>query len=158
MNDKKKTVPKFKPVKGQTDYTNIHWAPVINCVLLYKNKILILQRNSKLKFYPNYWNGVSGFLDDDKSLKEKVKTEIMEELSVKSDDITSIKLAKIFHQKAPKYNKVWIVHPILVSLKTNKIKLDWEAMNYKWINIKDIKKFKLLPGFDRVVKEVRKLL
>lgn len=35
---------KFKPVKGQTDYTNIHWTPVINCVLEFQNKILIATR------------------------------------------------------------------------------------------------------------------
>ena len=151
-------MPKFKPQKGQTDYTNIHWAPVINCVLVHNDKILILQRSSELNFYPNYWNGVSGFLDDNKSLKDKVKTEINEELGIKSDDIISIKLAKIFHQKAPQYNKTWIVHPVLVFVKTNKIKLDWEARNYKWININDINDFKLLPGFDEVIKEIKKII
>ncbi len=151
-------MPDFKPQKGQTDYTNIHWAPVINCVLVYEDKILILQRSSELNFYPNYWNGVSGFLDDNKSLKKKVKAEINEELGIRSDDIISIKLAKIFHQKAPQYNKTWIVHPVLVFVKTNKIKLDWETKKYKWIHLKDIGKYNLLPGFNDVIRETKKLL
>ncbi len=154
----KKKIPNFKPKKGQTDYTNIHWAPVINCVLMFEDKILIVQRNKNLNFYPRCWNGVSGFLDDDKSLESKVRAEIKEELGVGSNDIVSIKLAKIFHQKAPKYNKTWIVHPILVRVRTNKIKLDWEAQSYKWIDINDINDFKLLPGFDEVIKEVKKII
>ena len=149
---------KFKPVKGQTDYTNIHWAPVINCVLEFQGKILIVQRNKNLNFYPNYFNGISGFLDDNKSIDDKVKNEIKEELNLRVTDIKSIKLGDIFHQKAPQYNKTWIVHPILVQVKTNKIKLDWEAQSFKWININDASKYKLLPGFSTVIKKVKILL
>ena len=149
---------KFKPRKGQIDYTDIYWAPVINCVLKFKNKILIVQRNKKLNFYPGYWNGVSGFLDDNKNLKDTVKTEIKEELGINSDGIVSIKLGEIFHQSAPKYNKIWIVHPVSVKVETNKIKLDWEAENFQWIDINDVDKFKLLPGFDKVIEKVKKII
>lgn len=149
---------KFKPLKGQADYTHIHWAPVINCVLEFQGKILIVQRNKNLNFYPNYYNGISGFLDDNKSLKEKVKNEIEEELGLKASNIKSIKLGNIFHQRAPKYDKTWIVHPILVRVRTNKIKLDWEAQGFKWINIDEVKKYKLLPGFLNVTEEIKKIL
>ncbi|MFA6184445.1 MAG: NUDIX domain-containing protein [Parcubacteria group bacterium] len=149
---------KFKLAKGQVNYTYIHWAPVINCVLEFQGKILIVQRNKNLNFYPNYYNGISGFLDDNKSLEEKVRNEIKEELSLKNADIKSITLGNIFHQKASKYNKTWIVHPILVRVKTNKIKLDWEAQNFKWIDINDASKYKLLPGFNKVLAEIKTLL
>jgi len=149
---------KFKPTKNQTDYTNIHWCPVINCVLEFKGKILIVQRNKKLNFYPNYWNGISGFLDDKKSLIQKIKIEIKEELKIGAKDISSIELGKIFHEKAPKYNKTWIVHPVLVRVKNDKIKLDWEAQDFRWINIEEIKNYKLLPGFSSVIKEIKKNL
>lgn len=148
---------KFKPAKGQTDYTNITWAPVINCVLEFKGKFLIVKRNKNLNFYPNYYNGISGFLDDNKPFKEKVKKEIREELGLKISAIKSISLGNIFHQSAPKYNKIWIVHPVLVRVKTDKIKLDWEAQGFKWIDIDEAQKYKLLPGFGRVLKEVKKM-
>lgn len=148
---------KFKPRKGQTDYTDIHWAPIINCVLEFKGKFLIVQRNKNLNFYPNYWNGISGFLDDDKTLVEKIKKEIEEELNLKSTQIDSIKLGNIFHQKAPEYNKTWIVHPVLVRVKTDKIKLNWEAQNFKWIKLDKISEFNLLPGFDAVLQEIEKI-
>ena len=41
----KKQPELFKPKPGQTDFTNIRWAPVINCVLKYENKILVVKRN-----------------------------------------------------------------------------------------------------------------
>lgn len=144
----------FKPRKGQTDFTNLRFAPVINCVLRHQNKFLVVKRSKKLNFYPGYWSGISGFLDDNKTLKEKVIAEIKEELGIPKDKITKIKLAGIFHQEEPTYKKVWIVHPVLVDVKTTTVKLDWEAKEFTWLTIPEIKKLKLLPGFSKVLKKL----
>ena len=146
--------PVFKPKPGQIDYTHARWAPVINCVLKYKDKILVVQRSESLNFYPGYWNGVSGFLDDQRSLNEKVTDELREELNISKNDIKRIRLGEIFDQEEPKYKKTWIVHPVLVEVKTDKVKLDWEAKNYKWATLQEIRKLKLLPGFDEVLKKM----
>ncbi len=145
---------KFKPKTGQVDYTYARWAPVINCVVKYRGKILLVERSKKLRFYPSYWNGVSGFLDDRKSLEQKVHEELQQELGIKKNLIQKIQFGSIFHQEEPKYKKTWIVHPVLVEVKTDKIKLDWEARDYKWLLLKDASKFKLLPGFDEVLKRL----
>ena len=145
---------KFKAKAGQVDFTNIRYAPVINCVLRYKDKILVVQRSKTLNFYPSYWNGISGFLDDNKSVFEKVRGELNEELGIPKSKISKITVGQIFDQEAPKYNKTWIVHPILVEIKTDKIKIDWEAQDYKWLKAEEVKKLKLLPGFDEVLKRV----
>ncbi len=146
--------PKFKPKLGQVDYTNARWAPVINCVLRYGNKILVVQRSESLNFYPGYWNGVSGFLDDQRSLDEKVSDELREELGILKTKIKRIRLGEIFDQEELKYKKTWIVHPVLVEVKTDKVKLDWEARNYKWTTLREAKKLKLLPGFDKVLEKL----
>lgn len=148
---------KFKLKPGQIDFSKARWAPVINCVLKHKGKFLAVQRSKELNFYPEHWNGVSGFLDDGRSLKQKVEDELREELKISKKDIVSIKLGKIFDQEAPKYKKTWIVHPVLVQVATDKISLDWEAQDYKWLKIKEIKKLKLLPGFEEVLKIIEKL-
>ncbi|MDD5625750.1 MAG: NUDIX domain-containing protein [Patescibacteria group bacterium] len=145
---------KFKSKPGQIDYTKAHWAPVINCVIKYKNKFLLVQRSEKLNFYPGYWNGISGFLDDNKTLAEKVEEELREELGINKKDILQIRLGEIFDQDEPKYKKTWIVHPVLVKVKTDKIKLDWEARNYQWVDLQEADKLKLLPGFDKVLENL----
>jgi len=149
---------KFKPKPGQVDFTNIRWAPVINCVVMYRGKMLLVQRDPSLHFYPSYWNGISGFLDDKQSLKEKVVEELDEELGIKKKDIASIYSGNVFDQDEPKYKKTWIVHPILVRVKTDRISLDWEARKYKWIKMSEAWKMKLLPGFDMVLWEVKKII
>ncbi len=145
---------KFKPKAGQVDFSNVRWAPVLNCVVKYKGKILVVQRSKELIFYPSYWNGISGFLDDKRSLKQKIQDELREELKIKKENIISIKLGKIFDQDEPKYKKTWIVHPVLVEVLTDKVSLDWEAQNYKWLKISEVKKLKLLPGFEKVLDSI----
>lgn len=146
--------PKFKLKPRQINYSKARWAPVINCVVKYGDKMLVVQRSKKLNFYPGYWNGISGFLDDKRSFEEKVQDELCEELGIKKNQILRIRLGEIFDQEASKYGKTWIVHPVLVEINTDKIKLDWEAKGYKWIKPEKAKSFKLLPGFDEVIKRL----
>ena len=145
---------KFKAKPEQINYTNIYWAPVINCVCMHKGKMLLVKRTKNVGFYPGFWNGISGFLDDNKSLERKVKAEIQEELSISKKDINIIKIGEIFHQEDKKYKKIWIVHPILVKLSSNKILLNWEAVDYKWVELKDLKRIKLVPGFREVINKI----
>ncbi len=143
--------PVFKAKPGQIDYTHARIAPVINCVVRHKNKILLVQRSSGMKFYPSLWNGISGFLDDERSVEQKTKDEIHEELGIREKDIIKIYEGRIFNAEDQKHNKTWVVHPVLVDVKTDRVVLDWEAQDYKWINPGDINQFELLPCFEDVV-------
>lgn len=148
----------FKPKPGQIDFSQARWAPVINCVVRHRGQILLVQRSLELHFYPGYWNGISGFLDDHKSLKEKVAEELREELGLKESFIKKISLGEIVDQESPKYKKTWIVHPVLVDVSSNKVRLDWEGRNFVWIKPADAKKYKLLPGFSEVLKKITPFL
>lgn len=126
----------------------------MNCVVRYKDNILLVQRSSDMRLYPNYWNGVSGFLDDKRGFEDKVKEELLEELGIESDFVRSIHLGPIFHQDAPEYLKTWIVHPVLVDILSDTVKLDWEAQKYEWVLLEEAKNFQLLPGFDMVLEKL----
>ncbi|MFZ1627048.1 MAG: NUDIX domain-containing protein [Candidatus Moraniibacteriota bacterium] len=86
----------FQPRPGQVEFTNVRWAPVVNCVVKYKQKILLVERSASLRLYPGDWNGISGFLDDQKSLEEKVREELREELGLTRNHILSIQPGQIF--------------------------------------------------------------
>ena len=96
-------------------------------------------------------NGISGFLDDSRSLEEKVRDELSEELGVESENIVSIRLGAIFDQEAPELGKTWIVHPVLVEVTTDQVRLDWEAQDFRWVTTDEARGLNLLPGFDRVL-------
>lgn len=145
---------KFKPAPGQTDYTHARWAPVINCVLKCGNKILLIQRSKKLHFYPGCWNGVSGFLDDQQSLIQKVKSEIKEETGIAGHHIKKITPGAIFHEESKKYKKTWIVHPVLVDVDTEVVKLDWEGATYAWMTPREARIYSFGANFDQVLKNL----
>jgi 8-oxo-dGTP pyrophosphatase MutT (NUDIX family) len=151
------SISKFVSRPGQVDFTNIRYCPVINCVVRYEKKLLIVERSEDMRLYPKYWNGISGFLDDGKSIEEKVKEELYEELGIGNDDVVSIRLGEIFDQEAPEYKKTWIVHPVLVVVKSDRIRLDWEATRYRWVMPDEVNNYKLLPDFDKVVEKIIKL-
>lgn len=144
--------PEFKPKIGQIDYTHIRRAPVINCIVEYGGKILLLQRSSIMRLYPNFWSGVSGFLDDDQSLEDKAKEELREETGIKEIDIVSITAGDVFEEEDEQYGKTWIVHPVLVKIKTDFLNFDWETQNHAWIKPEEYKNFNVLPNFDRVLR------
>jgi len=144
---------KFIPKPGQVDFTNIRYCPVVNCLVRYRGKILMVKRSAEMDLYPNYWDGVAGFLDDDQSVEDKVKEEILEELYIDADQIESIKRGNVLIHESKKYQKTWIVFPILVDVKTNKFELDYEAQDAKWLDPTDAKKLDLAPGVDRVLGE-----
>lgn len=143
---------KFILKPGQTDYTNIRRASVINCVVKYKDKILLVRRSPKMKFYRNRWSGIAGYLDDNKNVEGKTKEELKEEIGIDEKDIISIIKGEVFEWDEPKYDKIWITHPVLVELNTDKVGLNWEAQDYRWINREEIKNFNVIPSFNKVLK------
>lgn len=150
--------PPFIPKPGQMDFTHARWAPVMNCVLCYEGKILVVRRSFDMALYPGHWNGISGFLDDQKDLRGKVEEEIGEEIGMAPDCIERIELGEIFDQESPDYGKTWVVHPVLVRVNTDDVTLNWEGAEHRWISFDEAESLALLPGFSGVLKRVRNLL
>ena len=143
--------PVFQPKSGQIDYTNIRRAPVINCVVKHDGKILLVQRSAGMKFYPSYWNGVSGFLDYGRSILQKAKDELREEVGIEEGRIVRMTEGTVFEYEEPLYDRVWVVHPVLAEVATDEITLDWEAQKYQWVTVPEARSFHLLPGFEKVL-------
>lgn len=142
----------FTPAPGQTDFTHLRYAPVINCVVQHAGRILIVERSPDLNFYPGYWNGISGFLDDHRTVEEKAFAEIQEELGFAATDIIALQIGQTFEQAELNYAKTWIVHPVLVDVAHDRVTLDWEARKFAWVKPQELESYTLLPGFDRVVR------
>jgi isopentenyldiphosphate isomerase len=144
--------PGFEPKPGQIDDTHARRAPVLNCIVRFGDKILIVRRNSTMHFHPGVWNGVSGFLDEiGKTLEDKVREELREELGIDEDDIVSITEGEVVEQEDATYGKTWIVHPVLVDVNSDVVELDWEAEEHAWVHPHQVWDFDLLPGFDDVI-------
>ncbi|MEK7554628.1 MAG: NUDIX domain-containing protein [Patescibacteria group bacterium] len=140
----------FVPKSGQVDFTNLRFRPAISCVVKNGDKILLVRRSANMNIYPGFWNAIGGYLDDGKTIEEKVKEELCEETGITEKDIISIRTGPAREMDEEKYQKTWIIHPVLVEVNTDKIVLDWEADSYRWVTVEEARREKnvvpSLPG------------
>ena len=143
----------FIPKEGQIDYTHIRVAPVVNSVVVKDGKILLVKRNEELRFYPGLWNGISGFLDDNKSVTDKIYEELEEELGITRKKVQSVETGDILVQIDQNLNKEWHIHPVKVLLRdTHTIALNREATEYRFVPPEEVAAYNIVPGFIDVVR------
>lgn len=140
---------------GRINYSRAKLAPVINCTVVCKGKVLLLKRSRKVRSYKGKWNTIGGYLDELKSVRGKALEEIKEELGVEKENVKRIKIFKSFRVADKKIKKTWIVFPVLAELKgTKRIKLDWEHTSYKLAKPEEIKRFNTIPNLEKQVSKM----
>ena len=140
-------LPKFSD--GLINYSNSDIAPVVIVFIKYKNKILLLKRSDKVRTYQGKWNAVAGYLDEVKPIQKKALEEIQEETKIDKENILSIQIRKPYKFNDAKINKTWIIVPVLAELKNKgEIKLDWEHLEYKWIDPNELKNFDVVSNLE----------
>ena len=117
---------------------------VVTCFLESSGEILLLRRSDQVGSYRGRWAGVSGYIET--TADEQALTEIAEETSLGGDDLKLTKRGKPLPVKDEKLGVKWVVHPYLFHVKDrDKIKIDWEHKETRWINPKDIDNYQTVP-------------
>jgi len=148
-----KKLPKFPD--GRINYSNSKKAPVITAIVKYKDKILLLKRSHNVSTYKGKWQVVAGYLDEIKSIKEKVLEELREEIRVEENIIDKIIIGDYFEFEDSDIGKTWIVIPVLVELKEKpKISIDREHTNFRWITLKELRKYDIVPNLNESLRRV----
>ena len=138
-------LPRFPD--GRINYRDSKKAAVLTCFVKFQDKILLLKRSDNVRTYKGKWNTVAGYIDDLKPLKEKVLEELREEININEDNIKEIKIGKQFESIDKEINKIWIVHPTLIELKTKpEINLDREHTTFEWIKPEEINNYDIVPN------------
>jgi ADP-ribose pyrophosphatase YjhB (NUDIX family) len=125
---------------------------IVSNFIMHKEKILLLKRSSVRKYGKSKWGVVSGFIERGEDPYQAAIREILEEISVKSKDLKLIKKSETIKTPEEKENILWVVHPFLFEIDSDKIKLDKEHEEYMWINPKEINKFDFVVGLDKDMK------
>lgn len=130
-------LPRFQD--GRIDYTNAARAPVLDCYVLCKRRLLILKRTRPIAGSDNAWHVVSGFLDTPRSLREHVHQELREEINLRPEVIDSLfGLEPYRHIDA----KLWTVYPVVARLRCDwPIRLNEEHVRFRWIDTAEIKAY-----------------
>ncbi len=132
---------------------------VVTCLLVHDNKLLILQRSNTVKTYKKMWGGVAGYIEPNEQPLETAYKEIFEETGLLQDQVklikqvTPVEFTDIYNDET--YN--WVIHPFMFFVeKKEKIQIDWEHTQYKWVDPKNINQFTTVPHFKSIVKKLLK--
>jgi 8-oxo-dGTP diphosphatase len=127
---------------------------VITVFLEHDRKILILKRSQKVKTMKTKWAGISGYIEQEEPVMRALK-EIEEETGLNNNNVRLINIGEPLEAiQANDPEITWIVHPYLFSSNTDRIRIDWEHDEYRWINPTELKNYETVPrlgdALDRV--------
>ena len=123
---------------------------VVTCFLESDGEILILRRSERVGSYQGRWAGVSGYVET--TADEQAFTEIREEAGLSGEDIKLIKRGKPLIVEDDKLGVKWIVYPYLFHIEDrDRIKIDWEHKEIRWILAKDIGSYETVPELEKAL-------
>jgi PncC family amidohydrolase len=126
---------------------------VVTCFLEFDKRILILRRSQKVGTYKRSWAGVSGYLES--GPLDQAYTEIREETGLFKSTVKLVKQGKPLEVIDKDLNRKWIVHPFLFHVTDpERLKIDWEHTECKWINPRELSKFHTVPGLKKALDAV----
>jgi len=129
---------------------------VVTCLLLHKGKLLILKRSKKVNTYQGWWGGVAGYIEPDERPLQTAYKEIFEEVGLQKTDvalvkqITPVRITDTY--KDTTYD--WMIHPFIFMVeKKDKVQIDWEHSEYRWISPDEITHYKTVPHLKEIIRE-----
>ena len=125
---------------------------VVTCFLIHNDSILILKRSDKVRTHKNKWAGVSGYIERGETDEVTALKEICEETGLTEEHIELVRKGEPIHvQDGP---QVWIVHPFLYKTSTDKIIIDWEHTEFRWISPDELTNYDYVVFLDHALRAV----
>ena len=132
---------------------NLEEKHVVTCFLESGGKLLLLRRSQQVGSYQGKWAGVSGYVESPPD--EQAVIEIREETRLDAGDIRLLKTGEPLVIDDEELRTRWVVHPFLFHVNTpEKVKIDWEHKEYRWINPVDIDTYDTVPGLKNTLERV----
>jgi len=119
---------------------------VVTCFLEHSGKIPLFRRSQRVGTYRGKWAGISGYIEAGNTPFEQALEEIREEARLDKRDIELVKEGQPLEVIDEQLGRKWLVHPYRFRvLHPEKIKVDWEHIELKWIDPLDIGKYDTVP-------------
>ena len=120
---------------------------VVTAFLVHNGKILLLRRSRQVGSYQQKWAGISGYVEEDQTPLQQVRVEIKEESGLTESDLTLLKQGSPLEVVDENLGRIWVVHPFRFDLRQpDKVKIDWEHSEYKWVYPREIIDHACVPG------------
>ena len=120
---------------------------VVTCFLEHNKKILLFRRSKRVGTYRWRWAGVSGYIEEGNTPYEQALEEIREETGLGREDIELVKGGEPLEVIDEQMGRKWVVHPYRFRVvRPEKIGIDWEHTEMRWIAPEDIGEYETVPN------------
>ena len=120
---------------------------VVTCFLEHNGNIMLLRRSERVGTYRGKWAGVSGYIEAGITPSQQAWTEIKEEAGLDRNDFELVREGQPLEVVDTELGRKWIVHPFHFRvLRPEKIKIDWEHTEAKWIDPEEIGQHETIPN------------
>ena len=116
---------------------------VVTCFLEHGGRILLLKRSEKVGSYRGKWGGVAGYIRGDETADQAAFREIKEEVGL--TDVRLIKRGAPQRFSDPELGIIWVIHPYRFEVDTRQICTDWEHVEHRWIDPREIENYETVP-------------
>jgi len=119
---------------------------VVTCFLEHNGQIMLLRRSERVGTYRGKWAGVSGYIEEGIGASEQAWMEIKEEAGLDREDVELVQEGQSLEVVDVGLGRKWIVHPFRFRvLRPEKVGIDWEHTEAKWIAPGDIGMYETVP-------------
>ncbi len=119
---------------------------VVTCFLERDRKISLLKRSEQVGTYRRRWAGISGYIEEGNTPYQQALEEIRQEAGLEGRDIELVKEGEPLEAVDLQMGRRWVVHPYRFRLmRPEKIEIDWENTELRWIDPGDIGKYETVP-------------
>ena len=119
---------------------------VVTCFLEHEGKICLLRRSLSVGTCGGAWAGVSGYPEPGNEPLEQAMIEMWEEVRLGGNDVELVKEGKTLTAVDKLLRMKWIIHPFLFRVKEqDKIQVDWEHSELRWVDPEDISMYPTVP-------------
>ena len=113
-------------------------------------KYLIVKRSDDLKYEPGKWAFVGGTVEFGENPKNALKREVMEEVGIEISDIEILNIDHGTFLSVDRKIKRHSIHlSFLCKAASDKIKINKEITEFRWLIPKDISKLDLMKGNEK---------
>lgn len=128
---------------------------VVTCFMEHGEEITLLKRSQLVGSYRGRWAGISGYIEEGKTPYQQALEEINEEMGLNIGDIELVKEGESLEVVDEKMGRKWVVHPYRFRvMRPEKIEIDWEHTEMRWIDPGDIGEYETVPQLREAWEEV----
>lgn len=142
-------VPFLVKAAGSLGYDMEAKADVVSCAVMRNGKLLLLKRGPNVWTHRGIWGIVAGFVEPGEGPKETALKEVEEELGLQKAQFRLVKSG--VPRTRVSEGITWTMHPFMFEADTDKVSIDWEHDEYRWIHPGDVQNYETVPGLENVL-------